>query len=328
MIRKAVLTTSLGVVVALLVAGCPGVTSLEDDSGRAGSSSGSSSSGGSSGSGSSSAGSATRLAVGESRSDEISPAGDTDDYIFSVHQGTTYVIQTSGDTDTTLTLYFGTGSSSVAFDDDDGDGRNARIEWRATASGECRVRVAHFSSSGTGSYRISVSTSSGASGSSGGSGGSSGGSWGGSSGGGSGGGGTRFSDLPTGSYTSFFDVNVYVYVDDVLVETEEVSSSVAFSIDSEGRPLKNGRIVDSTSSWSSGGFNFDVYAVTSSGDAVTIYYHIEIPGEGYSGEGWERFSRSSYSDRLRITSGYEVTASTPSGEVVRQVGSGQGWAYR
>ena len=87
---------------------------------------------------------------------EISTGGERDRYTFTVGTAGTYVIETSGNTDTFVSL-FGPNSESllIAEDDDSGPGNLSRLS-RNLAVGRYFVRVRHFSASSTGPYGISV----------------------------------------------------------------------------------------------------------------------------------------------------------------------------
>ncbi|MFH0944986.1 MAG: PPC domain-containing protein [Planctomycetota bacterium] len=103
---------------------------------------------------------------------EADPMGSADDYSGAVSTGSEadyaavyaeagqgLVFETvSGGTlsDTTLTLYDTTGLSELDFDDDGGDGLLSRIEFFLPAAGTYFIKVAGYSSSYTGTYRLSV----------------------------------------------------------------------------------------------------------------------------------------------------------------------------
>jgi len=57
---------------------------------------------------------------------------------------------------TGIELYSTNGNTVIDTDDDGGVGRASKIEWTCPTSGTYYVKVKHFSSSGTGSYYISV----------------------------------------------------------------------------------------------------------------------------------------------------------------------------
>jgi tyrosinase len=86
----------------------------------------------------------------------ISAGNESDLYSFQAQSQGTYVIETSGPTDTFLSV-FGPGSQTnlIAQNDDGGFRLNSLIS-RSLAGGEYFVRVRHFSPQGTGSYQVSV----------------------------------------------------------------------------------------------------------------------------------------------------------------------------
>ena len=86
----------------------------------------------------------------------ISAGSESDLYRFQAQSQGDYVIETRGPTDTFLSL-FGPGSQTdlIASNDDGGFFRNSRIS-RRLDPGEYFVRVRHFSTLGTGPYRVSV----------------------------------------------------------------------------------------------------------------------------------------------------------------------------
>ena len=86
----------------------------------------------------------------------ISAGNESDLYRFQAQSQGTYVIETSGPTDTFLSL-FGPGSQTnlIAQNDDSGFRLNSRIAV-SLAGGEYFVRVRHFSPQGTGPYQVSV----------------------------------------------------------------------------------------------------------------------------------------------------------------------------
>lgn len=86
----------------------------------------------------------------------ISAGNESDLYRFQAQSQGTYVIETSGPTDTFLSL-FGPGSQTnlIAQNDDGGFRLNSLIS-RSLAGGEYFVRVRHFSPQGTGPYQVNV----------------------------------------------------------------------------------------------------------------------------------------------------------------------------
>jgi hypothetical protein len=94
-------------------------------------------------------------------SGNIETPGDLDWFSFSAVSGYTYVIETSdlgSGCDTFLYLASATGSTAIASDDDGGVGVASKIEWQATSSDTYYVAVEHFSTSGTGTYKISLTS--------------------------------------------------------------------------------------------------------------------------------------------------------------------------
>ncbi|MBC8123015.1 MAG: PPC domain-containing protein [Gemmatimonadaceae bacterium] len=87
---------------------------------------------------------------------EIGAADERDRYTFRVTTAGTYVIETSGTTDTFLSL-FGPGSETtrVAADDDSGPG-NLSLLVKDLIVGQYSVQVRHFSPARTGPYGVSV----------------------------------------------------------------------------------------------------------------------------------------------------------------------------
>jgi len=91
---------------------------------------------------------ASTIAVnGPTQSHNFHVAGDNDWTSFVAVSGTAYSIETSnlGDAcDTFLYLYGPDGTTEIAYDDDSGPGLGSRIEWTATTSAACYVRVRHY----------------------------------------------------------------------------------------------------------------------------------------------------------------------------------------
>jgi tyrosinase len=86
----------------------------------------------------------------------ISARGESDLFRFQVSDAGTYIVETSGNSDTFLSLYGpDSQSTEIATDDDGGVSFNSRID-ADLAPGEYFARVRHYSSLGTGPYSISV----------------------------------------------------------------------------------------------------------------------------------------------------------------------------
>lgn len=86
----------------------------------------------------------------------ISQTGEQDEFAFTVVKQGIYVIETGGETDVHMSLYGpDVANKLIAIDDDSGAGANARIE-AELSPGAYRVLVRHYSTSGTGPYRIWV----------------------------------------------------------------------------------------------------------------------------------------------------------------------------
>jgi tyrosinase len=86
----------------------------------------------------------------------IGQPGEIDWYRFIVSSADTYTMETEGSTDVVMTL-FGPNdqTAQVTEDEDSGQDRNARIVSNLTA-GTYFLRIRHYQSTSTGSYRISV----------------------------------------------------------------------------------------------------------------------------------------------------------------------------
>jgi len=95
-------------------------------------------------------------------SGSIETGGDVDYFSFYATSGCTYVIETSdlgSGSDTYIYLYSTNGTTEIDHDDDGGAGLASKIEWEATSSGTYYIKVRHYrSSSGTGTYKISVTS--------------------------------------------------------------------------------------------------------------------------------------------------------------------------
>ncbi len=98
--------------------------------------------------------SATPVALNNSVSGVISPAGDQDFFRIQISGPGTIRTFTTGNTDTFGILY-NNACGAIAFDDDRGEGLNFRISG-SIAPGIYFVSVRHFSSSGTGTYTLHV----------------------------------------------------------------------------------------------------------------------------------------------------------------------------
>jgi len=98
--------------------------------------------------------SATSINLGDTLSGRIESGGDHDYFRFTVPRSGTLTIFTSGDTDTFGTLQNASGAT-LERNDDSGNGTNFRIV-RDVSSGTYYIAVRHFSSSGTGDYRLSL----------------------------------------------------------------------------------------------------------------------------------------------------------------------------
>jgi len=96
------------------------------------------------------------LELNEHYEREIYPARDVDYYIFSATSGVTYLIETSGSTDTYMELFIPDGTTIIESDDDSGDEANAQLEWSCTQTGNYFFMIRHYGEEGTGSYGISV----------------------------------------------------------------------------------------------------------------------------------------------------------------------------
>jgi hypothetical protein len=97
------------------------------------------------------------LVVGGSRvAADLASPGETDSYHLVVEDEATYILTTTGGTDTVLTLLGPDDASAVfAWDDDLGAGTNARLV-RKLRSGEYWVTVRHQDPTGTGAYDVGV----------------------------------------------------------------------------------------------------------------------------------------------------------------------------
>ncbi len=102
---------------------------------------------------------ANTISAGSPQSHSIDTAGDVDYVKFSATSGTIYTLETSGSTDTKLYLYSTNGTTQIDWDNDSGSGTNALIEWICTSSGTYYAKATGYSSSTTGSYTLSLTSS-------------------------------------------------------------------------------------------------------------------------------------------------------------------------
>ena len=99
--------------------------------------------------------SATNIQVGTSYSGNINYAGDVDFFKFTPTVSGTYVVASSGSTDTYGYLYNSSGTELASNDDSNGS-LNFSIPYNLTAYQTYYINVRHFSSSGTGAYGLLV----------------------------------------------------------------------------------------------------------------------------------------------------------------------------
>lgn len=97
-------------------------------------------------------------------SSELSPAGDKDWYRLRVQQGQRYSFALDGvpdaegaAVDPMIAIYDAQGAQ-LAFNDDSGGTLNSALQWSPAQSGEVFVEVSSFMDSGTGPYRLTVSS--------------------------------------------------------------------------------------------------------------------------------------------------------------------------
>jgi len=97
------------------------------------------------------------LAVGGARvTADLATAGEVDSYHFEADKAATYIMTTTGPTDTVLTLHGpGDPGAVIAWDDDRGRGLNARIV-RKLQPGDYWLTVRHKEPAATGQYTIGV----------------------------------------------------------------------------------------------------------------------------------------------------------------------------
>ena len=103
---------------------------------------------------------ATALYVnGEPVDGSFETAGDVDWFRFQGTSGIIYEIETSElgpGSDTFIYLYREDGTTLIDSDDDDGVGLASKIVWTSDQDGLLYIKVRHYSSSGTGTYRITI----------------------------------------------------------------------------------------------------------------------------------------------------------------------------
>lgn len=103
---------------------------------------------------------ATALYVnGEPVDGSFETAGDVDWFRFQGTSGIIYEIETSElgpGSDTFIYLYREDGTTLIDSDDDDGVGLASKIAWTSDQDGLFYIKVNHYSSSGTGTYQITV----------------------------------------------------------------------------------------------------------------------------------------------------------------------------
>ncbi len=105
---------------------------------------------------------ATRVSTdGTPAAGNIEVPGDVDYFRFSAEAGTSYILETSGSTNTYLHLYGPDGVTELGRNDDGGAGLNARIAWACPSSGTYYVKVRHGLASRTGRYALTVSVADG-----------------------------------------------------------------------------------------------------------------------------------------------------------------------
>lgn len=96
---------------------------------------------------------ATRVSVGSTTSGRIEEPGDVDYFKFTASSSGTYIIKTTGSSDTCGVLFNSSGND-IADDDDSGTGYNFYIE-EYLSSGTYYIEVSHYGDD-TGSYSLSV----------------------------------------------------------------------------------------------------------------------------------------------------------------------------
>jgi len=100
---------------------------------------------------------AVQLTLNSPHSAIINPAGDVDYYKFSADSEKTYIIETSGSTDTYLTLYSTDGATILDEDDDSGEGLNSYLNWTCPSPGTYYVEISGYGDYETGPYNITIS---------------------------------------------------------------------------------------------------------------------------------------------------------------------------
>ena len=88
----------------------------------------------------------------------IDTGGEEDEFVFDITEPGTYTVETTGSTDVVMAL-FGpdTREKRIGVDDDSGRGLNARLRLDLD-TGEYHVVVRHYSKSGTGDYKVKVTS--------------------------------------------------------------------------------------------------------------------------------------------------------------------------
>jgi len=99
----------------------------------------------------------TELSVGGAPAEaDLSTGGEVDSFVFNVSASATYIMTTTGSTDTVMTLHGPSDPGAVlAFDEDRGAGANARIV-RKLLPGQYWLTVRHQQPGGVGKYTVGV----------------------------------------------------------------------------------------------------------------------------------------------------------------------------
>ena len=100
----------------------------------------------------------TATILGPTTAGSLEIPGDVDWFRFDAVAGERYVIQTTLD-DSVISLFDADGTSLLVKDDDGGDGLASRMTWTAQVDALHYVRVAAYSNSQTGRYRLEVQRS-------------------------------------------------------------------------------------------------------------------------------------------------------------------------